>query len=85
MFLLAKRLGNESICSGLLLENHKMADNDVLDNDKGNFDGKAIVKDGDEADLKDKQNTTIQHDAKSGTKSSIDVASVQPIREDMVC
>ena len=62
-----------------------MADNDVLDNDKGNSDDKAIVKDGDETDLKDTQNTTTQNDAKSGTKSSIDVASTQPIREDMVC
>ena len=62
-----------------------MADNDVLDNDKENSDGKAIVKDGDETDLKDKQNTTTQNDAKSKTKSSIDVANKQPTREDMVC
>ena len=61
-----------------------MSDNDVLDSDEGNSDGKAIVKDGDETDLKDKQNTTTQNDAKSGTKSSIDVASTQPIRGDMV-
>ena len=62
-----------------------MADNDVLDNDKGNSDSKAIVKDEDETDLKDKQNTTTQNDAKSKTKSSIDVANKQPTREDMVC
>ena len=62
-----------------------MADNNILNNDKENSDGKDIVKDGDETDLKDKQNTTTQNDAKSKTKSSIDVANKQPIREDMVC
>ena len=62
-----------------------MADNDVLNNDKENSDGKDIVKDGDETDLKNKQNITAQIDAKSGTKSSIDVSKKQPTREDMVC
>ena len=58
-----------------------MADNNVLNNDKENSDG----KDGDETVLKNKQNTTTQDDAKSGTKSSIDVSKKQPTREDMVC
>ena len=62
-----------------------MADNNVLDNDKKNSDGIDIIKDGDETDLKNKQNTTTQNDAKSKTKSSIDVANKQPTREDMVC
>ena len=62
-----------------------MADNDVLDSDKGNSDRKDIVKDGNETDLKNMQNTTTQNDAKSGTKSSIEVSNKQPIREDMVC
>ena len=62
-----------------------MADNDVLDNEKGNSDSKTIFKDGYETDLKDKENTTTDNDAKSGTKSSVDISSKQPIREDMVC
>ena len=62
-----------------------MADNNVLNNDKENSDGKDIVKDGDETDLKNKQNITTQIDANSGTKSSIDVSKKQPTREDMVC
>ena len=62
-----------------------MADNNVLDNDKENTDGKDIVKDGDETDLKNKKKTTTQNDAKSGTKSFIDVCNKQTIREDMVC
>ena len=62
-----------------------MADNNVLNNDKENSDGKDIVKDGDETDLKNTQNITTQIDAKSGTKSSIDVSKKQPTREDMVC
>ena len=62
-----------------------MADNNILNNDKENSDGKDIVKDGDETDLKNKQNITTQIDAKSGTKSSIDVSKKQPTREDMVC
>ena len=62
-----------------------MADNNGLSNDKENSDGKDIVKDGDETDLKNKQNITTQIDAKSGTKSSIDVSKKQPTREDMVC
>ena len=62
-----------------------MADNNILSNDKENSDGKDIVKDGDETDLKNKQNITTQIDAKSGTKSSIDVSKKQPTREDMVC
>ena len=62
-----------------------MADNNILNNDKENSDGKDIVKDGDETVLKNKQNTTTQDDAKSGTKSSIDVSKKQPTREDMVC
>ena len=62
-----------------------MADNNALNNDKENSDGKDIVNDGDETDLKYKKNTTTQNDAKSGTKSSIDVSKKQPTREDMVC
>ena len=62
-----------------------MADNNILNNDKENSDGKDIVKDGDETDLKNEQNTRTQNDANSGTKNSIDVSKKQPTREDMVC
>ena len=62
-----------------------MADNNILNNDKENSDGKDIVKDGDETDLKNKQNITSQIDANPGTKNSIDVSKKQPTREDMVC
>ena len=34
-----------------------MADNNVLNNDKENSDGKDIVNDGDETDLENKKNT----------------------------